>query len=492
MLTLVGGQVESLWDEVLPVEVRELPDDLARLDGVLSDSLLLFPIAQAWEQPALGRGRPSISMAMFVRLMVVKHRTGWGYETLVREVSDSLHLRRFCLIAIDQRVPDESTVRKLARRLGASVVQEITRMVIEKAQRETRFTARAARIDSTVVEADIRYPSDAMLALQGARALARTGKKLQRLIAGKVRVRDRSRSIGKTVRAISKTLARRTGEAKAQVMNLNEQAGRLIARSAREAKRLAVAARASARGRGASAKLRAATKLAELADRCEKVAEQIDRRVRGQKITGRLVSIADPDARPIRKGKLGKPTEFGYVAQICEVTENTRKGARGFILPAGHELGNPAENTLLPQTAAELDEAGIHPREIILDGGFQPGPTKDAFPDLAEHQIQISGRHEPGSRRTRKRRARYRTGIEGRISHLKRRYGLRRSRLKGHDGMQTWTGWAILAYDLDTSPSEPTETLPGAHSTRATIHKPDSAASIPMRPLRSRPFIRGK
>jgi transposase, IS5 family len=450
MLTLVGEQVESLWDEVLPIEVRELLDDLARLDRVLSDDLLLFPIARAWQDGARERGRPSIAIATFVRLMVIKQRTGWGYETLVREVSDSLHLRRFCLIGIDQRVPDESTVRKLARRLGAEVVQEITRMVIEKAQRETRFIARAARIDSTVVEADIRYPSDAVLALHGARALAREGRKLSKMIAGKVRVRDRSTSIGKAVRAISKTLARRTGEAKAQVMKLNEQAGRLIARSAREAKRLAGAAKASARGRGARTKRRAATRLEELASRCRKVAEQIDRRVRGLKITGRLVSIADPDARPIRKGKLGKPTEFGYVAQICEITENTRKGARGLILPAGHELGNPAENKLLPQTAAELDRAGIRPREIVADGGFMPGPTKDAFPDLTAEQIQVSGRHEPGSRRTRKRRARYRTGIEGRISHLKRRYGLRRSRLKGDDGMQIWTGWAILAYDLDT------------------------------------------
>jgi transposase, IS5 family len=451
MLTLVGEQVECLWDEVLPIEVRELPDDLARLDRVLSDSLLLFPIAQAWDQGARDRGRPSISIATFVRLMVVKQRTGWGYETLVREVSDSLHLRRFCLIGIDQRVPDESTVRKLARRLGAGVVEEITRMVIEKAQRETRFIARAARIDSTVVEADIRYPSDAMLALQGARTLTREGRKLSRMIGLNTRrVRDRSGSIGKAVRAISKTLARRTGEAKAEVMALNQQAGRLIARSAREAERLAAAARASARGRGAKAKLRAAEKLEEFAGRCGQVAEQIDRRVRGLKITSRLVSIADPDARPIRKGKLGKPTEFGYVAQICEVTENTRKGARGFLLPAGHQVGNPAENTLLPHTAAELERAGIRLRETVVDGGFQPGPTHDAFPGLGEDQIQISGRHEPGSRRTRKRRARYRTGIEGRISHLKRSYGLRRSRLKGHDGMTIWTGWAILAYDLDT------------------------------------------
>ena len=448
MLTLSAGQVESLWDEVLPVAAREWPEDLARLDRVLGDPVLLGPVERAWEGSARGRGRPSIAIAAFVRLMVIKQRTGWGYETLVREVSDSLHRRRFCLIAIDQRVPDESTVRKLARRLGSEVVEEITRVVIAKAQRETRFRARAARVDSTVVEADVRYPSDAMLALPGARVLAREGGKMAAMIKGQaVRVRDRSRSVGRAVRAITKTLARRTGQAKTQVTALNERAGRLIARSAGEVQRLAARARASARGRGARAKLRAAAKLA---GRCRTVAEQIDRRARGLKITDRLVSIADPDARPIRKGKLGKPTEFGYVAQICEVTEHTRRGARGFILPAGHAPGNPAENRLLPQTAAELDRAGISLREIVGDGGCLPGPTKDAFPDLASEQIQLSGRHEPGSRRTRKRRARYRTGIEGRISHLKRRYGLRRTRLKGHDGMKTWTGWAILAYDLDT------------------------------------------
>jgi IS5 family transposase len=178
MLTLVGAQVESLWDEVLPREVRELPEDLARLDRVLGDGVLLAPIAGAWRLSARDRGRPTIAMSTFVRLMVVKARTGWGYETLVREISDSLHLRRFCLIAIDQRVPDESTVRKLARRLGSEAVEEITRLVIEKAKRETRFWGRAVRVDSTVVEADIRYPSDAMLALQGVRALARESKKL--------------------------------------------------------------------------------------------------------------------------------------------------------------------------------------------------------------------------------------------------------------------------------------------------------------------------
>ena len=111
-----------------------------------------------WARPArrAGRGRPTIAMDTYVRLMIVKHRSGWGYETLMREVSDSLHLRRFCRIGMTDRVPDESTVRKLTRRLGAEVVHEITRELIQKARREKRFRPRAARIDSTVIEADVQ------------------------------------------------------------------------------------------------------------------------------------------------------------------------------------------------------------------------------------------------------------------------------------------------------------------------------------------------
>jgi IS5 family transposase len=384
-------------------------------------------------------------------------------------------------------VPDESTVRKLTRRLGAETVQAITRLVIAKAERETRFVGRAVRVDSTVIEADIRYPSDAVLALQGTRALAREGGKLAEMIkSATTRVRDRSRSVGKTVRAISRTLARCTGEAKAQVIELNSRAGAQIGRSAREAHRLAAKAWRSARGRGARAKLRAAAKLEALAGRCQKVVEQISRRSRGLKISERLVSISDPDARPIRKGKLGKPTEFGYVAQIAEVTPNTRRGARGFVLPPATRLGNPAENTLLPETLTELERLGIRPRDLVGDGGFQPGPTREVLPPGT--RLFLSGRHEPGSRRTRRRQLRYRTGCEGRISHLKRRYGLRRTRLKGHEGQRTWTGWAILAYNLDTyrhSPSNPRT------EGRGPEHRgPDRTTAV--EPRVAQGFIRGK
>ena len=429
MLRLAAGQAESLWDEALPLEVKELPDDLAALDGLLSDPELLAPIAahfgrevEQTRRAVLTDGRPTIAIETYVRLMVLKQRFRWGYRTLVAEVSDSIHLRRFCRVSLSERVPDESTVRKLTRRIGAETVGELTRALIVKATREQRFRPRAVRIDSTVVEADVRYPTDAGLASAGVKSLAREGRKLAALVGEKrPRVRDRSRAMGRRLRAISRTIRRRSGEAKAEVLALTEQTGRLLGRSVSEARGLAVRARRRARGRGASAKLKAAAKLEQLADRCEQVGRQIKQRVAGEPIKDRVVSLSDPDARPIRKGKLGKPNEFGYVTQLAEVTENTRRGARGLILPASTTVGNPAENTLLPGTVAELQRLAIRPREVagmteregddpLLHGASRAGSAsaergarvgaapraRGARPDASSCSRWSGGRRTPG------------------------------------------------------------------------------------------------
>ena len=452
-MVLSGGQVESLFDLGLPVEVGELPRDLAALDRLLDDPALLAPIAAAWGLESRDHGRPSVAMDRFVRLMIVKARSpGWGYETLMREVSDSLHLRRFCRIALTERVPDESTIRKLVRRLGPEVIEQITMAVIAAAtgeQAERRFVGRAVRIDSTVVESDIRYPTDLGLAGDATRMLAAEAARASELAGPDApRVRDRSRSVAKRLRRLSRTLAARTGQGKQVALALTDEAGQLAARSIREARRLAATLRQRARGRGAHAKLRAAERIELLAERAGKVCEQIIRRVAGQKITDRLVSMTDPDARPIRKGKLRAPTEFGTVVQVTEICENTRRGARGLILPVSTEIGSPNESNLLPSTGARIDELDITPREIALDGGFQPGPVAENLPP--PERLFIAGRESAGSRKTNRRLAKFRVGCEGRISHLKRRYGLGRSRLKGHDGAKTWAAWAILAYNLDT------------------------------------------
>jgi transposase, IS5 family len=126
MLTLWSERAECLWEDALPIEVKELPEDLAALDGVLSEPELVMPILERFRREVVedGRavltdGRPTIPMQTYIRLMVLKARYRWGYRTLVAEVSDSIHLRRFCGISLAERVPDESTIRKMTRRLGA-------------------------------------------------------------------------------------------------------------------------------------------------------------------------------------------------------------------------------------------------------------------------------------------------------------------------------------------------------------------------------------
>ena len=164
--------------------------------------------------------------------------------------------------------------------------------------------------------------------------------------------------------------------------------------------------------RSARAKLAATERLERGIERAEKVCEQIGQRLAGEPIRDRLVSLADPDARPIRKGKAGKPTEFGSVHQIAEITPHTRKGARGFVLAPATAPGNPGEQTLLPATVAELLTLDLTPAEVALDGGFPVCATAHALEPIAPDRLFIAGKRSTAagaSKRTRDRLASYRT-----------------------------------------------------------------------------------
>lgn len=246
--------VTMLWETLLPPEVQILPKDLAIIDELLADAALLEPFQRAWDDGARSTGRPTMPMAIYVRLMLIKQRSGWGYETLMREVSDSIHLRRFCLLRLDERVPHESTVRKLTRRLDAEVVQEMIRALISKACHERRFRVRAMRVDSTVVEADIRYPTDAGLCGDAVRRLAYVARVVRKVIPSIVAtVQDRSRAVGKRLRKMNQRLRQRRGEGQAAVERYTKEAAAHVRASLREAQGLVrEAQRRRARGAGSS------------------------------------------------------------------------------------------------------------------------------------------------------------------------------------------------------------------------------------------------
>jgi len=447
------ADASCLMDELLPEEVKLLSDELSRVDRLLDDPAILAAFRRHWNHPALGHGRPSLPMATFVRLMWLKATTGWGYERLMAQVSDSLQLRRFCRIPVVEEVPDESTLRKLVRRLGHEVIDEATRAVIKKAIGERGFRPRALRADSTVAAADIRYPTDVGLCADAVRVLAKAARKVSAAVPDATKhVVNRSRAVQKRVRAIGRSLRKRTGEAKAAVQTLTEEAAARVSSSLRESTILLAQAKAStatAEGVSKKARARAIARLEGWIGRSRRVVDQVRMRFAGEKIENRLVSLFDPDARPVRRGKLSAPNEFGYVVQLAEVTSSTKPGTTALLLPPKLAAGSTNENTLLPATAAEIAGLGIRLREASFDAGFTRVATEKALPGL--ERIFISGSpSNTGSHRTRRRLAKFRVGSEGRISHFKREYHGGRSRLRGDQGARIWESWAVLAYDIDT------------------------------------------
>lgn len=454
MLTKQAGQLETIWDGVLPELIRVLPDDLARLDQVLDAPQVLKRFEQHWGRAKLNVGRPSIPMSTYVRLMTLKHRHNWGYERLVQQVADSFQLRRFCRISIMDELPDESTVRKLTRRLGPELVDDLTREVVKLAVKERGFKVRAMRCDSTVQEADIRYPTDCGLAGDAVKVLTRAAQKVHAAVPGLMtKVRDRGRAAGKRIRQLNRSLARRTGDAKQEVQRLTEEIAGLAKASAGQARRLLEEAKRAAESISRGSQRQAARAIAELEEMIalsSKVVEQTRQRFAGEKIVNRLVSLYDPDARPIRKGKRPNPNQFGYMTQYAELTPHTRRGARGLLLPPKVAIGSAHEDTLLPETVAEVQALDLKVPEAVFDGGFTTKKTLATMAPLGSKVFIVGRATNEGSRRTRKRLASHRVGCEGRISHLKREYGGGRSRLKGENGAKIWAGWTALAYDLDT------------------------------------------
>jgi IS5 family transposase len=192
---------ESLWESVLPAELRELPAELGKVDAILDDDRFLAPFRSRLTARI---GRPTIPIETYVRLMYLKHRYALGYETLCKEVADSFTWRRFCRIGIDGRVPDPTTLMKLTKRLGPGLLEELNAELLALAVERKVLRSRRLRVDTTVVEADIRSPTDSGLCAHAVSRLTRLARRIKAAgLAPNARLRDRRRSVGERVRAIS-------------------------------------------------------------------------------------------------------------------------------------------------------------------------------------------------------------------------------------------------------------------------------------------------
>ncbi|HEY8822817.1 MAG TPA: ISNCY family transposase [Dermatophilaceae bacterium] len=461
-----------MWEAVLPPEVLRLPEQLARVDVLLDDPVFFVPFVPFFDPRV---GRPSTPMETYLRMMFLKFRYHLGYESLCREVSDSITWRRFCRIPIDGNVPHPTTLMKLTTRCGVAAVDGCNEALLAKAAKAKLLRTTRLRADTTVVPADVAYPTDSGLLAKAVRRIAVTGRRIQAAGgATRTRVRDRSRSAGKRAHGIAAKLRLRSAqgkdEAQATVRRITAELATLAERSATDAEALLANARralrraqakaealAAAGGKDAAAGRRrgrlrrAVNDLSELLEVTRRIAAQTRQRLSGSTPPGatRRVSLHDGDARPIAKGQLGKPVQFGYKAQVVDNDD-------GVVLDHTLHQGNPADAPqLAPAVERVMARTSRKPRTVTADRGYGEASVDNALQELGVRHVVIPRKGKPGKARQAqehrpafRKHVKWRTGSEGRISSLKRGYGWDRTRIDGTAGAQIWTGQGVFAHNL--------------------------------------------
>jgi transposase, IS5 family len=423
-------------------------------DQALEDEGLLMIIQQELAKrykKSKTRGRPGTTAEIILRMMLLKHLRDWSFEDLTREVRANLVYREFTRIG-GGKVPDDKTMGRLARQLGPEIVEKLHHRVVEIALEKKVATGRKLRVDTTVVETNIHYPTDSSLLGDGVRVLTRVMKKVSQ-VAGQVGtiLRNRTRSIKLKVLAIARASRNKTESGKQKLKQayvaLLEATSRVVGQAKTFSQEIAEGVK-----RGNRKLLgRAKRQLDEMIPRVQQVLRQARQRVLhgNTRAEGKLVSLFEPQTEVIRKGKAKKPNEFGKLVKIQE--------AENQLITSYEVLDKrSADSTLLiPSIEQHIRQFGHAPVALAADPGFFSAANEAAAEKMGVKRVSIPSNGTPGKQRKEKQKKRWfkklqkwRTGCEGRISVLKRRHGLHRSRYRGIGGMKRWVGLGVIADNL--------------------------------------------
>jgi IS5 family transposase len=444
---LIEEEVGPLWEEWM-----------RQVDALLADrelvQIVYEALAQRWPNSRT-RGRPATPAEVVLRLLLLKHMRNWSYRVLEREVRANLVYRQFTRVGA-HKVPDAKTLGRLAIALGPEIIEQIHRRVLVIACEKRIVRGRRLRVDTTVVETDIHYPTDSSLLGDGVRVLTRAMKGIA-AIAGRTgtRLRDRTRAVGYQVRQIARSSRSRVAQGQERLKVSYRKLLYHTARVVGQAKRFAAEVAAGRkRAHGPLEQIRLEATRAYL-ERMIPLVRQVMHQARERifkgntHVPGKLVSLFEPHTEVIRKGKASKPTEFGKMVKIQEaeaqiVTHYEVYGAR----PSDCDL-------LLPAIAVHEQLLGRKPYLVTADAAFFSQRNEHAAQARGIRRVAIPNRATKSAARKRleKKRwfrnaQRWRTGSEGRISLLKRRHGLNRCRYKGMPGMQRWVGLGVIADNL--------------------------------------------
>lgn len=443
MLKLREEQL-TLWDSIIPESVWSLPEELAKVDALLDDERFMQPFL---EKHQTRRGRPTKAIETFLRLMYLKRRYNFGYETLIQEVGDSLTWRRFCRIAIDEKMPDPTTLIKARQRYGEEWVEQLNELLLQKLDEAKVLKHRKFRTDTTVVESDVHHPTDATLLQDGVKVITRIVGKIRKVASQATQqFEDKTKEVKKHILSIAKLLRRRTQESWEELNAITDQVAALTEDVCEKAENVMN----NTKDKGKASIKAMKEQLGNAIVLTRKLVDQAKQVVSGNRvIPDRIVSFFDPEARPIKKGKLSKTAEFGYKARIDE-TES------GFV--TGYELykGNPSDDEMLvPAVEQHKRRFGSVPNAVATDRGFGSKNNETQLKELGVARISTPFRGKKSKKRAElekqlwyKDLQRYRAAGEAKISLLKRKYGLSRSRYRGFAGSKTWVGLGIWVHNL--------------------------------------------
>ena len=449
-----GSNQISLIDLMLPPEATELPKDLAKIDAWLDDERFFIPFRDKYHQCL---GRPSVPAEVFLRMTALKHQYNLSDREVCAMVTDRISWRYFCRIPWDKQVPHPSSLCKIRQRLdadGSDHMAELNRHLINKAQEEKIIKSRnKVRVDTTVVEANIHHPTDSSLIGDAVRVVNRLARKAAAAVG--TTVRDHSRSIKKRVLKIAKVARRRTEESLQEVRQITGEIADIAEKTLKEASKVAHQLQQKAQTLAEEIQKKPKQligRLEEAITRGRKVIAQARQVNAGNiKLPDRVVSIFDPDARPIKTGKINKETEFGY--KVC-LTENKERIITSYRVMTG----NPPDNAVLTSGIEEhIHNTGEMPAGVATDRGFWSRDNERILKEkMGIQKVSLPFKGKRSQQRIKyeqqfwfQRLQRWRAGQEGTISELKRRYGMGRTLYRGIDGCRRWVGGAIWGYNLN-------------------------------------------
>ena len=453
MLRERNEQIDML-EILLPFQIADLSPELQAVSDFLDDHphiLSEFTAAMIKRSAnSKTRGRPTESAEAVFRMLLLRRMQSLTFRQTHDMVTDSLALRQFTRIYYEA-VPTYSTLCKYDSLLSDDVLKKINRHIVQGAK-DLKITRGAKmRVDSTVVEADIHYPTDSGLLHDSVRVLSRAAKKCRDLgLAAGEATRDFTRSAKKQLLSIVKYAAKRTDEGKAELKRTYKKMIGIAKRCTSNAKKLIAGISEEAIGEAA----RVRRQLQQFLPLVEKVIDQATRRVlQDEQLPSdeKILSLFQPDAYVIRKGKRAKPTEFGKLVEIQQVD--------GKIISDWeiHDSNVSDADRFIPAVEQHIQTFGKPPNLAAGDRGYSSKVNESRAAELGVKRVCLPKKGKKSKERAAyekqrwfKSGHRFRAGIEGTISVLKRRHGFDRCRNHGDNAYDRWVGLGIIAYNLMT------------------------------------------